>query len=190
MTDISVTIEDADDDEVPQVDQIRSEYVDGNYSEEELEELLEWALDEGPGIGKHKDRTSVDASIMEQFGVWAAAIINKPFVKLLDLKIDNGTISYSVQQHWITAVDEDPDPDDHPAQNAGSMQTFLTFFPIMVYYLLGALVLSGNSGAGIAVLVSSLIVGVMFFGLAVLASLAPKPRVEVTDKGVGTHVAE
>jgi len=187
---ISVTVET---DDPPQLNKTRAEYIDGDISEAELEERIERSLERGPTIGNGGESGSSNPSLLTYIRNCASGVWVVLFLKLLLAKSDDSVnASYDVASHRVRAIDSDPDPNDHPAESAGSQQALLGLMPqfgyLMVAYFVGGLLeaVPATSTAAMVLVPLLLLIGVASF----LSLQAGSPTVEVTDEGVGTHVAD
>lgn len=168
----------------PQVNTVRSEYVDGDMTEGELERQLDRSLGDGPPLcsqtvtGESLGKLDRFKSYVQIPGIlFMLAILNR---------MDGARGSYDVHKHAVSIRDTDPEPDAHPAESAGKARmVFHTLPPLL--YLLPPTVLSNYVSAG-ALLPA--VMAVVFYALSLAAIAGPFLTVRFTDEGVGTHVAD
>lgn len=187
--DISVTVS-VEDESTPQLNEVRAEYVDGDLDEDELAEHLEDALENGAPIGDDtrplEPVTGFD---------WLTTRLTGPVIDLLlrlaEWRGDNFNTEYDWRRHIVTVVDTDPDADDHPAESAGALQMSLQYFPLMLSYAALA-VQTGRLSGMTEPSVTSMLVALQVPLFAIICFMilrGPKPTVDMTDRGLGQHIA-
>jgi len=189
MSDISITIE-ADSDCSGQVNDARAAYLDGEISEEELSERVEAAIADGAGISDSDDWLP-EPSLKRT----ASGLLHAPVMALTYgiYRLKGGCdATVSLRQNVVAWVDEDPNPDDHPAESAGSTQTLLGFYPTFLYMLSSlALLISVPKpleASMVTPTIAAMVYGSFAFMLLAIATIfAEKPTVRCTDRGIGTH---
>lgn len=190
MTETNTTIESGDEND-EQINRVRESYIEGDVEDAELEDRLERALENGPPVGNGPfSRKSQSLSMMQKLGVWFRFAFLGPILKYQDRRKESVEIDYNWRGNWVRGVDHDPDADDHPAESAGGMQSAFKFAPGIYYILIGMACGFFTAGASPMIELTGLLIMVPLLAMGQLAVQAPAPTVEVTDKGIGTHVAD
>jgi len=169
---------------------IRKQYIDGEMSDEEFEDRVESALEQGPAIDNSGEiMQSRDWTVRKRLGSLADGLMISPLTYIVDSLADDASLKYSFREHKLDIVDTDPDADDHPAETAGSIRSLLSFAPTFIYGLFSLSAAAGQIAVEPEVVTVRFAIALVCIALMVLSTQAPVLIVKCRDVGIGTFIS-